>query len=271
MFEQRVHRSTRSSALGHLELIYHYTVQTIRSGHRTGSLSVLINIFQTTVLILLFALLMSLFRARGAAVRGDFLLYIMSGVFLFKTHIQATGAVFGAAASTSGMMQHMPMNTIVAIAAEALSTLYIQVVSMLVILFVYHALFQPITIDQPVGAMAAFLLAWLSGCAVGMVLRAVKPWAVRPVTMAKTVYQRANMLASGKMFLANSLPAIILPYFLWNPLFHTIDQARGYVFLNYSPHYTSMTYPLYFSAALLTIGLVGEYFTGKNASISWRA
>lgn len=253
-----------------MELIYHYTVQTIRAGHRTGSLGVLINIFQIVVLVLLFALLMSLFGGRRAAVRGDFLLYIMTGVFLFKTHIQATGAVFGAAASTSGLMQHMPMNTIVAIVASSLSTLYIQIMSILVILFVYHAAFTPITIDHPIGALAAFLLAWFSGCAVGMVFRAARPWAEKPVSMAKTVYQRANMLASGKMFLANSLPAMILPYFLWNPLFHTIDQARGYVFLNYTPHYTSLTYPFYFSLALLTIGLLGEYFTGKNASVSWR-
>jgi ABC-type polysaccharide/polyol phosphate export permease len=270
VFEQRVHRTTRSSALGQMELIYHYTVQSIRAGHRSGSLGVLINIFQTVVLIMLFALLMSVFGGRQAAVRGDFLLYIMTGVFLFKTHIQATGAVFGAASSTSGLMQHMPMNTIVAITASALSTLYVQIMSALVILFVYHAAFTPVSIEDPVGVLAAFLLAWLSGCAVGMVFRAAKPWAEKPVTLAKTVYQRANMLASGKMFLANNMPALVLPYFLWNPLFHTIDQARGYTFLNYTPHNTTMTYPLYFSLALLTIGLLGEYFTGKNASFSWR-
>jgi ABC-type polysaccharide/polyol phosphate export permease len=38
--------------------------------------------------------------------------------------------------------------------------------------------------------------------------------------------------------------------FIWNPLFHIIDQARGFVFINYNPHYTSISYPIYVSLAL---------------------
>lgn len=271
IFEPRVYRNTGSSALAQLELIYHCTVQNIRATHRTGGLGIVINIIQVVVLVALFAAVMLTLGMRGSAIRGDFLLYIMSGVFLFKVHVKAIGAVFGADGPTSPMMLHAPMNTIVSIVSSALGALYIQTVSLLVILFVYHAAFTPITIDEPVGALAAYLLAWLSGCAGGMVFRAAKPWAPKPVTLAKTVYQRANMFASGKMFLANSIPVFILPWFIWNPLFHAIDQARGYVFLNYSPHHTNMLYPLWFSLALITVGLMGEFFTRKHASASWAA
>jgi ABC-type polysaccharide/polyol phosphate export permease len=66
--------------------------------------------------------------------RGDFLLYVMSGVFLFMTHVKAVGAVAGAEGPTSPMMKHAPMNTIVSIAAAALSALYIQVLSAGVVL-----------------------------------------------------------------------------------------------------------------------------------------
>jgi ABC-type polysaccharide/polyol phosphate export permease len=271
IFEPRVYRNTGSSALAQLELIYHCTVQNIRATHRTGGLGIVINIIQVVVLVALFAAVMLTLGMRGSAIRGDFLLYIMSGVFLFKVHVKAIGAVFGADGPTSPMMLHAPMNTIVSIVSSALGALYIQTVSLLVILFVYHAAFTPITIDEPVGALAAYLLAWLSGCAGGMVFRAAKPWAPRPVTLVKTVYQRANMFASGKMFLANSIPVFILPWFIWNPLFHAIDQARGYVFLNYNPHHTTMLYPLWFSLALITVGLMGEFFTRKHASASWAA
>lgn len=271
LFQQRVYRSTTGSFFGQLELIYHLTVENIRSGHRTGGLGLFVNIAQVLALLFVFGALMLIMGMRASAIRGDFVLYLLSGIFLFMTHIKSIGSVFGADGPTSGMMQHMPMNTIVAIAGAALSTLYLQTLTVMIILFIYHAAINPISIDQPVGAIAAFLLAWLSGCAVGMMFRAFKPWAPRPIGMAKTVYQRLNMVASGKMFVANSVPGFMLPFFLWNPLFHTIDQARGFTFINYNPHYTSMIYPVYVSLVLITIGLMGEFFTRKHASASWNA
>jgi len=63
----------------------------------------------------------------------------------------------------------------------------------------------------------------------------------------------------------------MLVLFDWNPLFHTIDQARGFIFLHYNPHFSSVSYPLYLTAALIMIGLMAEFYTRKNASLSWSA
>jgi len=57
--------------------------------------------------------------------------------------------------------------------------------------------------------------------------------------------------------------------FDWNPLFHTIGQARGFTFINYNPHYSSITYPFFLSLGFLLLGLMGESYTRKHASISW--
>jgi ABC-type polysaccharide/polyol phosphate export permease len=63
---------------------------------------------------------------RKVAVRGDFMLYVMSGVFMFMTHIKAIGAVAGAENAASSMMMHAPMNPIISICGAALATLYQQ-------------------------------------------------------------------------------------------------------------------------------------------------
>ena len=107
--------------------------------------------------------------------------------------------------------------------------------------------------------------------AIGMVFLAAKPWAPGLITICSTIYQRVNMFASGKMFVANSLPGFMIAMFDWNPLFHTIDQTRGFVFINYNPHNSSVSYPLYLAGALVVIGLMGEFFTRKRASASWGA
>ena len=73
------------------------------------------------------------------------------------------------------------------------------------------------------------------------------------------------------MFVANTLPAYMLAMFDWNPLFHTIDQARGFIFINYNPHFSSISYPIYVSLVCLVIGLMGESYTRRHASASWSA
>ena len=269
----RTEESNSNFALGMktLKLIYHATVRDVRKNHDNAIIGLVMNILQTVIFVAAFFAMFSFLGMRGAAIRGDFLLYIMTGIFLFLTHTKAMGAVVGSEGPASPMMKHRTMNTMIAICAAAFSSLYIQVLSMVVVLGVYHLAFQPITIYDPVGAMEMVLLAWLTGVAIGMVFLAMKPWSPGFTKLASTIFSRANMIFSGKMFVANQLPSSMLAIFSWNPLFHTIDQARGYTFINYYPQNSSSTYPLYLAIAFLMLGLMGEFYTRKRASASWGA
>lgn len=271
MFQQQTKTNGLGTSSRLLELIYHATVRNVRQSHGNAIIGLIMNLMQTVIFLMAFYVMFSVLGLRGSAVRGDFLLYIMSGIFLFLTHTKTLGAVVSSEGPASPMMKHAPMNTLIAICAAALGALYIQVLSLVVVLFVYHVAFSPVTIYQPVGAFGMVLVAWFSGIAIGMVFLALKPWLPGFVGIGSTIYARANMIASGKMFLANTLPANRRSLFDWNPLFHAIDQARGYTFLNYNPHYSSYAYPIILSLVLLMIGLMGEFYTRKHASLSWSA
>jgi ABC-type polysaccharide/polyol phosphate export permease len=272
MFQaQRKPDNMLASAVTMWSVIYHSIVRSIRKSHANAFVAIASNILQAVLFVLAFYFMFSLLGLRGAALRGDFLLYIMSGIFLFLSHTKALGAVFGAEGPSSAMMQHAPMNTAIAIVAAALGSLYIQVLSMLIILYSYHVIYTPITIEDPAGAFAMLLLAWFTGAALGVVLLALKPWFPEFTKVFAMIYQRANMIASGKMFVANALPGFMLAIFDWNPLFHAIDQARGYIFINYVPRYTEWTYALWVGLILLMIGLMGEFYTRRRASLSWDA
>ncbi len=271
MFEQKSPQNTLQAGIQHLELVYHSIVRDIRKTHGNAIMSIALNMVQATVFVLAFYVMFSVLGLRGAAVRGDFLLYIMTGIFLFLTHTKTIGAVVGSEGPNAAMMKHAPMNTLIAIMSAALSTLYIQVLSMVVILFVYHAVFTPIVIEDPIGAFFCLLIAWFTGAAIGVALLAIKPWFPRFVQIFTTIYQRANMIASGKMFVANTLPGYMLAMFDWNPLFHAIDQSRGYTFINYFPRHTNLEYPIILGIVLVMIGMMGEFYTRKHASVSWEA
>lgn len=256
-----------------LDLTYHNTVRSVRKGHRDAVFAILTNVTQTLVMVGAFYLFMNFFRNFGVsmAIRGDFLLYVMSGIFVFMVHIKALAAVAGADGPTSAIMQHLPMTPTVSLLSAALSTLYTQIISVSAILLGYHLLWTPLEIHQPIGAMAMVLLAWFSGISVGVCLLAVKPWMPKAVATAQQIYTRFNMFASGKMFVANMMPATMIYLFSWNPLFHIIDQGRGYIFVNYNPLKSNLEYPITVSVVLLIIGLLGESQTRKYVSLSWFA
>ena len=253
------------------ELVYHAIVRSVRKTHNNAFMAIAMNMLQVVIFVLAFYVMFTILGLRGAAIRGDFLIYIMSGIFLYLTHTKALGAVLGSEGPSSPMMQHAPMNTVISITSAALGALYIQVLSLFAVLFVYHVAFTPFAIEQPFEAFGMLLIAWFTGAALGLVLLALKPWFPTFVSIFSTIYQRANMIASGKMFVANTLPSFMLAMFDWNPLFHVIDQSRGFVFINYNPRYSSWEYALTVGIILLMVGLMGEFYTRRHASLSWNA
>lgn len=270
-FDVQKRRSRLSVAVSLLEVIYHATVRHLRKSHSNAVVGLLLNMMQTMMLVAVFFFMFSVLGLRGAALRGDFLIYIMTGIFLYMTHVKTLGSVVSSEGPTSPMMQHAPMNTLVAIISAALSELYIQVLSVVLVLYIYHIGFKPLEFENMAGAFGMLLLAWFSGIGVGLNFLALKPWFPKFVGVASQLYTRANMIASGKMFVANTLPFTLLAMFSWNPLFHIIDQARGFAFINYNPHYSNWVYPLVVATTLLMVGFMGESYTRKHASISWGA
>ena len=223
-----------SSAIA-IALIYHLSFEASESSTTTRFLALGVNMLQVAIFVGVFYLMFTILGLRGAAIRGDFLVYIMTGIFLFMTHTKTLSAVLGSEGPASPMMQHAPMNTIISIMAAALGALYVQMASLFIILYGYHVIVIPVEIDDPASAFAMLMIAWMSGVALGLAFLALKPWFPTGVQVMSTLYMRANMIASGKMFVANSLPSFMLAMFDWNPLFHLIDQARGFSFINYFP------------------------------------
>lgn len=271
MFQNTRKATLLGSAFTIAEVTYHATVRDIRKAHGNAFLALVNSVLTTVIFVLVFYFMFSLLGLKGAKLRGDFLLYMLSGIFLYLTHVKAVAAVAGAEGPTSPMMQHAPMNTVVSICSAAIGSLYIQVLSLFIILFVYHTLINHIEILYPIEAFGMVLLAWFTGCTVGMLFLALKPWFPTTVNLMITIYRRVNMFASGKLFVANSLPGFMLVMFDWNPLFHVIDQARGFIFINYFPRNSSYEYALVVGCILLIIGLLGEFYTRQHASSSWNA
>lgn len=271
MFYFKRNQTLLGGAFTFSELVFHAVVRGIRSGHSNAVLAIVMNIIQILALVTVFYLIMSMLGTRIAKIRGEFILFLLTGVFLFMTHIKSVGSVGGVGTGNNPMMLHSPMNMMVSLLSTAFGTLYTQVVSILVILFGYSVAVAPLEIQDPGGAFYMLILAWFTGCAVGVIFMAIKPWFPSTSSILSTVYRRLNMIFSGKMVVANALGGFMLSFFAWNPLFHVIDQCRGFVFRNYFPRNTSWEYAIWVGVALLMIGLLGIFYTRQHVSASWGA
>ena len=123
MFTQRRNRNMVEAAFTTLALIYHVTVNNLRKGQRNALVGLLMTVMQAIAMILGFYLIYAIVGVRTSPIRGDFIVYIMTGIFMFMAHSQAIGAVSGAGNVNNQMMKHGPMNTAVLISAAALATI----------------------------------------------------------------------------------------------------------------------------------------------------
>jgi len=254
-----------------LALIYHQTVYNLRTSSRSAVAGLALIIIQNLMLVMIFLFLYNIIGLRRSPIRGDFLLFIMSGIFVYMTHVKAVTAVASSYSISKSLVKHNPLNAAVMIAASGLSALYQQTLGCIVILLFYHLAFEQISIYQWQGVVGMFLLSWFSGCCVGLVFLGIMPWFPKVAGFIVILYSRINMFASGKMMVANSIPGFILPWFEWNPLFHLIDQGRGFMFINYSPRITDLMYPVWISIGALLIGLLINFTTRRYESVSWGA
>jgi hypothetical protein len=59
------------------------------------------SLLQSVMFLAAFYLMFTVIGARTMAIRGDFMLYLLTGIFMYLVHIQALQAVMGSENSTS--------------------------------------------------------------------------------------------------------------------------------------------------------------------------
>ncbi|SDD97556.1 ABC-type polysaccharide/polyol phosphate export permease [Paracoccus isoporae] len=271
MFEQRQTKNFRQAGLTTIALIYHMTVYKLRRGERNAVAGLMMVVLRGLIMVSVFYLIFFVIGIRSSPIRGSMIVYIMSGIFMFMSHNMAIQQIMTAEGPVSPLMKHAPMNTIIALLAAAFSVLYNQFLAAAVLLLMANTFIEPLNIEYLVPCIGMFILAWFTGCCIGLLFRALQPWWPKGVAMISQLYRRLNMITSGKMVVANTLPPMMLNMFDWNPLFHVIDQTRGYAFVNYTPHNSSLTYPIYAGLVLMMLGLMGDFVNRDKVSLSWSA
>ena len=253
-----------------LDLLFHTTVRNVRESSVNPIISIIFQVLTSVMLIFVFIFFIRVLGTKTIAIRGNEIQFVMCGVQLFMIHNAALGAASGAGGVRNVMTLHTHITHFMLVLAAGLASLYIQILAILIVLPVVHIIFEPIEFQSLNSFCYALFLAWASGLAIGYVLSGLQPYAPKAIGLITVLYMRANMIFSGKMMVANTIPAFMLPFFYWNPLFHTIDYARGASFINYTPRLTDINYALTLTLILIPIGMILQKNANSKVSDSWR-
>ncbi len=162
------------SAGFHQQLMRH-----IHGGHKHVLVSVIYNVAQTVLLVGAFYLFATLFHMNSGMIRGDLLIFLITGVFIFNLHVK----------SVSSVIEVKPGGSFV---AASLAGLYTQIYSLILVLGGYMLLGNPVQIHDISGVGAGVMLSWLSGIGVGLTFRGLKPHSKR---LAGLVAQKPDIAA----------------------------------------------------------------------------
>ena len=253
------------------DLLYHTTVRNIRKESANPIIAVVNQILTALVLVVVFLFFIRILGMRSLAIRGNEVQFIMAGIFLFLVHNGALGAGGSIGSQRNALNLHTHVTHFMSLFAAGFAQLYISILAATICLGLSHIILEPVEFHRFSGFAFAFFMAWISGLSIGYFFNAIMPFAPRIVALIQTFYSRGNMIFSGKMTLANSLPAMMLPYFLWNPLFHIIDYSRGESFINYTPRVTNINYPIYLTIIVFILAMMLQKNADKKVSASWGA
>ena len=82
MFVQPRNRNLAQAAFSTLALIYHQTVHNLRSSHSNAVVGLAMSVGQALAMVAGFYMMFHVMGVRRSPIRGDFMLYLMSGIFL---------------------------------------------------------------------------------------------------------------------------------------------------------------------------------------------
>ena len=166
---------------------------------------------QTIISILTFHSIFQPIGRRTSSIKGDYMLYIISGIAMHITHNSAVMVVAGAEGPTSTILQLAPMNTLISTCPSALRALYTQVITLSKILSIQHPAINPVCIDYLIATFGIFLVSWFTVVAVSMILLAMTPQHPSFVGALKMVFAAsAYWLQTKCLWQTRCLPSCFL-------------------------------------------------------------
>jgi capsular polysaccharide transport system permease protein len=101
---------------------------------------------------------------------------------------------------------------------------------------------------------SCYMITWIIGSGLGLMM-GVAIAHYPEIEMVMNFVQRPLLFVSAVLFPSYTIPTQVRECLMWNPLVHTIEQARHALFPFYNAAETNLLYPSMFALVVLAMGL----------------
>lgn len=244
--------------------LFHYAVGLVRQESGSTSMGFLKALMESMFTFLIIMSIMLLLRGIGVKIRGEFGFFVLSGVALFMMHNKIISTL-SQTTSTNQMLSILSISKGMMIVGSLLHVVYMQLAVTTIFYFALVIYYGYSPVQDWNMVIFCLLLTILWSIALSILFLSIMPLNPPIIKKITTLYRRIGMITSGKMIPGNLLAIIgkMGGLFIYNPLFHIIDQMRGGVFQHYVPGVSNLVFPIQTTCGVFTLSAI-IYFALKN-------
>ncbi len=180
--------------------------------------------------------------------------FVLNGMLLLKLLTGPMNTGMNAVGANQGLLVYptvRPLDTFIArFLLQLLNTLFSFLLFCIIAMWIGIGL----SFDNLDILFVCYLITWLSGCGLGLILGVVAAH-FRETDKVLMVVQRPLIFVSAVLFPISVVPPGMQKYLLYNPVVHTIELSRWAMFPHYHAEGCNLTYPAVFAIIVLSVGL----------------
>lgn len=222
--------------------------------HRIGFLWAFI---EPLMMVMVFVAIFSLTRSDNPS-GMPLIPFMLTGIVSFGLFRDPLNQMQTAISQNKNLLAFPQVTTFDVLVSRALMELSIAAFVLAFMLSMAHMFGYKSDIENPLGVLAALGLLATMGVGVGFLFASLEPFIPSMKQVSSLLMGRPLFLSSGLFFTAESVPAQVRDYILFNPLLHFMELLRSEYFHEFDSAYGSWSYASAWAIGTLAVGLASH-------------
>jgi capsular polysaccharide transport system permease protein len=193
--------------------------------------------------------------------------FMLVGFISFALFRDPWGSMQSAISSGRNLLTFPQVTTFDVIIARGILEILVTLFVLVFLLYMAWLAGFEVRCERPLGVLMVCGLLAVLGLGVGFLLASLEPLFPSVKQFGAQVLGRPLYFSSGLFFTAESIPATVRHYLLYNPVLHMIELIRGEFFYEFETAYGSWFYASLWAFSTLAVGLLTHQALHKRAIV----
>lgn len=177
------------------------------------------------------------------------------------------GSMQGAISNSRHLLTFPQVTTFDVIMARGVLDTLINFFVLGFLLYMAHLAGFEVRVERPLGVLMACALLCVLGLGAGFLFASLEPLVPSVKQLGTQVLSRPLYFGSGLFFTADTIPAPIREYLLYNPILHMMELLRGEFFYEFETSHGSWSYACSWAFGMFAVGLLTHQALHKRAIV----